>query len=167
MGFIPVPGLDPRRAETSFSVRGKTLRVDLLTPARGKRDGKPVYIPRLKAYAQPLEFLDYLLDAPIDIPVINGGATLVKVPAPARFALHKLVVSMERPVTQQTKSAKDRGQAAEMLEVLMQDRPGDIELAMENLLSRGPGWRKRTKAGATRLPESHAKVKRHLLALIG
>lgn len=167
MGFIPVPGLDPRRPETSFSVRGKTLRVDLLTPARGKRDGKPVHIPRLKAYAQPLEFLDYLLDAPIDIPVINGGATLVKTPDPARFALHKLLVSTNRPVTLQTKSAKDRQQAAEVLEVLLQDRPGDIELAMENLLSRGLGWRKRIKEGAARLPDSHAAVKRHLLSLIG
>ena len=87
MGFLPVPGLDPRRPETSFVVRGKALRVDLLTPAQGKRDGRPVRIPRPKASAQPLEFLDYLLDATIDVPVINGGATLVKTPNPARLAL--------------------------------------------------------------------------------
>jgi hypothetical protein len=163
-GFIPVPGLDPRRPETPFSVRGKTLRVDLLTPARGKRDGKPAHIPRLKACALPLEFLDYLLDAPIDIPVINGSATLVKTPDPARFALHNLLVSTNRPVMLQTKSAKDRQQAAQ---VLLQDRPGDIELAMQNLLSPGLGWRKRIKEGAARLPDSHAAVKRHLLSLIG
>ena len=166
MGFLPVPGLDPRRAETSFSVRGKTLRVDLLTPAHGKRDGKPVRIPRLKASAQPLEFLDYLLEKPIDVPIVNGGATLVKAPDPARFALHKLIVSMDRPVTQQTKSAKDRRQAAEMLDVLMQDRPGDIELAAENIRTRGPGWRKRLREGATRLPDSPLGVKQHLLTLI-
>src|SRR4029077_13925156 len=65
MGFLPVPKLDPRNPETSFQVRGKTLRVDLITPARGRRDGKPILIPRLKAAAQPLEFLDYLLEAPV------------------------------------------------------------------------------------------------------
>ncbi len=27
MGFLPLPNLDSRRVETSFKVRGKTLRV--------------------------------------------------------------------------------------------------------------------------------------------
>ena len=53
MGFLPVPGLDPKRPQTSFKVRGHSLRVDLLTPATGSRNGKPVYISRLKAAAQP------------------------------------------------------------------------------------------------------------------
>ncbi len=166
MGFLPVPGLNPRRAETSFYVRGKTLRVDLLTPARGKHTGAPVRIPRLKASAQPLEFLDYLLEAPVDVPIINGGATMVKVAEPARFALHKLIVSMNRPVAQQTKSAKDRQQAGEMIEVLMQDRPGDIELAAENINARGPGWRKRLKEGVARLPDTMTDAKQKILGLI-
>ena len=165
-GFLPVPGLDPRRADTSFHVRGKTLRVDLLTPARGKRTGAPVRIPRLKALAQPLEFLDYLLEAPVDVPIINGDATMVKVPDPARFALHKLIVSMNRPVTQQTKSAKDRQQAGELIEVLMQDRPSDIELAAENINARRPGWRKRLKEGAARLPDALSDAKQNILRLI-
>ena len=92
---------------------------------------------------------------------------LFRSPDPARFALHNLPVSVNRPVTLQTKSAKDRQQVAQVLQVLLQDRRGDIELAMENLLSRGLGWRKRIKQGAARLPDSHAAVKRHLLSLIG
>lgn len=140
--------------------------MDLLTPARGKRTGAPVRIPRLKALAQPLEFLDYLLEAPVDVPIINGGATMVKVPDPARFALHKLIVSMNRPVTQQTKSAKDRQQAGELIEVLMQDRPSDIELAAENINARRPGWRKRLKEGAARLPDALSDAKQNILRLI-
>ena len=36
MGFLPVPHLDPRKPSTSYKVRGKGLRVDLLTPLRGR-----------------------------------------------------------------------------------------------------------------------------------
>jgi hypothetical protein len=166
MGFLPVPGLDARSAETSFKVRGKTLRVDLLTPARGKRTGAPVRIPRLKASAQPLEFLDYLLEAPVDVPVINGGATMVKVPEPARFALHKLIVSVDRSIAMQTKAGKDRQQAGEMIEVLMQDRPGDIELAVESINRLGEGWRKKLKNGLDRLPDTLAKAKQQINGML-
>ena len=113
-----------------------------------------------------LEFLDYLLEATVDVPVINGGATMVKVPDPARFALHKLIVSMDRPVSFQAKAVKDRQQAGEMIEVLMQDRPGDIELAAENINARGPGWRKRLKEGAARLPDTLAEAKQKILGLM-
>ena len=166
MGFLPVPGLDSRNPETSFKVRGKTLRVDLLTPARGRRDGAPVRIPRLKASAQPLEFLDYLLESPVSAPIVNGGATMVKLPDPARFALHKLVVSVDRSIAMQTKATKDRQQAAEMIEVLMQDRPGDIELALESINRRSRGWRKKLRDGLDRLPEALAGAKQRIAAML-
>lgn len=166
MGFLPVPRLDPRKPETSFKVRGKTLRVDLLTPARGKRDGKPVRIPRLKASAQPLEFLGYLLEAPATVPVINGGATMVNVPDPARFALHKLIVSVDRSIAMQSKAGKDRQQAGEMIEVLMQDRPGDLELAVESINKRPPAWRKKLRDGLDRLPDQLAGAKEKIAAAL-
>jgi len=166
MGFLPVPGLDSRKPETSFKVRGKTLRVDLLTPARGKRDGTPVRIPRLKASAQPLEFLDYLLESPVAVPVVNGGATMVKVPDPARFALHKLIVSVDRSIAMQSKAGKDRQQAAEMIEVLLADRPGDIELAVESINRRGEGWRKKLRDCLDRLPNDLAGAKQKIMKML-
>ena len=166
MGFLPVPGLDSRKPETSFKVRGKTLRVDLLTPATGQRHGAPVRIPRLKASAQPLRFLDYLLESPIDTPVINGGATQAKVPDPARFALHKLIVSVDRSIALQSKAGKDRQQAAEMIEVLMADRPGDIELAVESINRRSPQWRKKLRDGLNRLPTALDDARRRIGGLL-
>jgi hypothetical protein len=166
MGFLPVPKLDPRKPETSFKVRGKTLRVDLLTPARGRRDGEPVHIPRLKASAQPLEFLDYLLEAPVKTPIINGGATMVNVPDPAKFALHKLIVSVDRPISSQSRAGKDRQQAGEMIDVLLQDRPGDIELAVESINRRPKGWRKKLRDGLDRLPESLDDAKNKVAAML-
>jgi hypothetical protein len=164
MGFLPVPRLNRRQPETSFKVRGKTLRVDLLTP--GRRNTAPVPIPRLKALAQPLEFLGYLLEVPVATPVINGGATMVNVPDPARFALHKLMVSMVRHVSSQAKAGKDRQQAAEMIEVLMQDRPGDLELAVESINKRPPAWRRQLRAGLDRLPAELAGAKQKIAGLL-
>lgn len=152
MGFLPVPGLRPKSPQTSFKVRGHTLRVDLLTPALGARDGKPVPIPRLNASAQPLELLDYLLEAPLPTPLVNGGATLINVPDPARFALHKLIVSDRRPVAEQAKAGKVRQQAAELIAVLQEDRPGDLVLAGEALRTRPVTWRTRLKAQLEKLP---------------
>ncbi len=96
MGFLPVPPLDPKHPSTSFKVRGQALRVDLLCPKRGASDD-PVFIRRFNAAAQPLAYLDYLLQMPERALFINGGATLVNVPAPARFAFHKLLVASLRP----------------------------------------------------------------------
>ena len=166
MGFLPVPGLDPRKPETSFKVRGKTLRVDLLTPAIGRRGASPVRIPRFKASAQPLEFLDYVMESPVSTPLINGGATMVRVPDPARFALHKLVVSVDRNIAFQTKAGKDRQQAGEMIEVLMADRPGDIELAVEAVNRQPAGWRKKLRDGLGRLPAKLADAKRKIGAML-
>ena len=165
MGFLPVPGLNPKSPETSFKVRGKALRVDLLTPARGARDGKPVSIPRLKAAAQPLELLDYLLEAPVPVPLVNGGATLVNVPDPARFALHKLMVSGRRQVFEQTKAGKDRQQAAEIIAALYEDRRGDLGLAVKALNKRPAAWRTRLKRELAKLPDELAAA--HTLILRG
>jgi hypothetical protein len=138
MGFVPVPQLDPRHASTSFKVRGKQLRVDLLTPGRdGQED--PVFIPRFRAAAAPIKYLSLLIDEAQPAPAIHArGAFLTVVPTPARLALHKLLVSQTRSLTQQTKSSKDLHQAALLLEVLAEDRPDDLERAAEAFAQCGP-----------------------------
>ncbi len=167
MGFLPVPGLNPKQHETSFKVRGQTLRLDLLTPARGPRDGKPVIIRRLKAVAQPLELLDYLLEAPVAVPLVNSGASLVNVPDPARFALHKLMVSGRRQAFEQTKAGKDRQQAAEIIEVLYEDRRGDLGLAIAALNKRPEAWRTRLRRELARLPKELNTARTLILRQLG
>lgn len=163
MGFLPVPGLNPKSPETAFKVRGQALRVDLLTPARGARSGKPVPIPRLKAAAQPLEMLDYLLEAPVPVPLINGGATLVNVPDPARFALHKLIISGRRQVFEQAKAGKDRQQAGEIISVLYEDRRGDLGLAVDALNKRASAWRTRLRRELAKLPDDLGVARKLIL----
>jgi hypothetical protein len=161
MGFLPVPPLDPKQPSTSFKVRGQALRVDLLCPKRRTGDN-PVFIRRFNAAAQPLAHLDYLLEMPEKALLIDGGAALVNVPAPARFALHKLLVATLRPVVFQTKAEKDVAQACEVLEVLMSDRPGDLPLAWDGLRARGTHWERTARRGLDlvrrRRPEVHKRV---------
>lgn len=154
MGFFPIPQLDCRRPSTSFMIRGNVLRVDILTPAIKQRV-EPVYIPRFKVAAQPLPFLDYLIEAAIPAVVIDGGGILVNVPPPARYAVHKLIVAQERSVESQAKKHKDIFQAWQLLAFLKAERPGDIPLALESATSRGPGWRKRIDAGLAAIQEQY------------
>jgi len=139
MGFLPVPSLDPMSPTTSFKVRGQSLRVDLLTPS-SRTQSRPVRLPRFAAAAQPLRFLDYLIDSSVRAAVVDGGVVAVNVPDPARFALHKLMLAGERPTAMQSKREKDLSQAAQILEVLQADRPGDLVLAWEALVVRGKLW---------------------------
>lgn len=163
MGFVPVPPLDLKQPSTSFKVRGQALRVDLLCPKRGRgTEVGPVFLPRFNAAAQPLEYLEYLLDAPENAIALNGGAGLVKVPAPARFALHKLLVAHLRPAAMQGKAAKDLAQASNVLQALLDDRPGDIELAWEALIGHGARWEKAGRRGLDLLGrhdlDTHARI---------
>jgi len=138
MGFVPIPQLDPKQPSTSFRVRGKQLRLDLITPG-SDRDVNPVIIPRFNAAAAPIRFLSLVMREAQPAAVVEGRtATLVVVPTPARFALHKLLVSQTRSVIQQTKGGKDLHQAGLLLEALAEDRPQDLEFAAKAFAESGP-----------------------------
>ncbi len=159
MGFFPVPGLSPRHSSTSFKLRGKALRVDLLTPQKGTRTN-PIPVSRFRTAAQPLPYLGYLIEQPQPAALVAGSGILVNVPSPARFALHKLLVACSRPATQQAKSNKDLDQAAQLIEVLSEDRPGDLALAWEALGAQRSS--KTTRSGLQALKRRHPDAYRAL-----
>ncbi len=167
MGFIPVPALDPRSPSTSFRVRGKELRLDLLTPETGKSKGGAIFVPALNSMAQPLRFLDYLL-ADV-IPVVIPGRReqlLVNLPRPERFALHKLLVSESRQSTFATKALKDRLQAMQMLEVLLENHPDGIGEAKEDLVSRGRGWTDKFARALKKCAGDYPDVVNHIVNMM-
>lgn len=127
--FLAVPALDPRQPSTSYKVRGRDLRVDFLTPARNRESLEPVFLSIFQIAAQPMPFLGYLMEAPEQAVVLGGSGVLVNVPKPARFALHKIWTSRQRPATEQAKAAKDLRQADQLLGVLLSDRAADIREA--------------------------------------
>lgn len=97
-----------RSATTKFEVDVVT------TPGRS---ADPVLIPKLGCSAEPLAFMDFLIDGAIDVVALVGSGVRVRVPAPERFAIHKLIVSQLRP-GHSPKRGKDVLQARELLEAL-------------------------------------------------
>lgn len=148
-----IPGLDPREPSCSFMVYGTELHVDFLTPLRGRSE-KPVHLSIVGGAAQPLRFLDYLVEETMPAVVVGGSGVLVNVPTPARFALHKLIVATLRSPSLATKERKDLLQAESLLAFLLEDRPDDVREAWRALSARGPGWIKRVRASLRKLDPS-------------
>lgn len=117
------------------------LLVDFLTPDAGRKRKSRPQIEKLGVWAQPIKFLDYLLESPIRVPVLYQGGVLATVPDPARFAVHKLIVAAD-PGRERDKARKDRRQAEVIMEAMSGDSPNYIEEAIEDARSRGPAWRK-------------------------
>lgn len=146
-GFFPVPALDPTHSATRFKIRNREITVSILAPELGKPASRPILIPGLNAAAEPVRFLDYVLEESQPAVIPSGAGLLIRVPDPARFALHKLVVSQRRPSAMAAKSRKDIHQAAAVLEVLKDLRPGDIAHAWEAAQAIGGQFVKQLKAG--------------------
>ena len=155
LDFHAVPELDSRLPSTSFKVRGRELRIDFLTPARSRTSTRPVEIRTLGVHATPLPFLEFLLDGAIDAVLMAFAGVLVRVPDPARFALHKLWLAAQRPVSQTNRAAKDRQQAEHLLTMLLEDRASEVRSALGTL---APGGRaaRALRREIARLPEALA-----------
>ena len=151
-GFLPIPGFFPGDETASFvSKADKTLRVDFCSPMVGGKD-KPYFHHELGVNLQPLRFLDLILEDVQQAAILSSsGATLVNVPDPARYALHKLLVFAERRKRNPVKAKKDLYQAAALLEVLWGFRPEDLKRIWAQVNESGPGWRKRAREGARAL----------------
>jgi len=150
LGFLPVPGLDPGSPSTSFHMRRGELRVDFLTPARRGGGETPKTVPGLGLSAWPVPFLEYLIDDPVPAVSLGARPALVRIPRPARFALHKLWTATSRPVSEQAKAGKDRAQAAALIDVLAVDRPDDLREAFRALGAR-PAMRRKVNRELTRM----------------
>jgi hypothetical protein len=107
----------------------------------GGETGRPRSLPALQADAQPLRFLDFLIHEPEPAVILHGAGILVQVPAPARYAVHKLIVSRRRREGPARRD-KDVQQAGVLLGVLAGKRPHELRLAWEEAYGRGPTWRK-------------------------
>lgn len=149
MGFSPVPKLNLKNPSTSYRVRNSPLRLDLLTPSRTRdEDYKSVPIKQLKAAAQALHYLDYLIEGSMQaVALSRKDGTLVNVPDPARFALHKLIIAQERPAIEHAKRNKDYRQASLLIDLLIEERPSDLQSAWSTLKNHGESWTEKALTG--------------------
>ncbi|GMR18194.1 MAG: GSU2403 family nucleotidyltransferase fold protein [Gammaproteobacteria bacterium] len=161
MGFLEVPALNQKSPSTKFKIRGQELAVELLTPMRGRESAKPIEIPGLGAFAEPIRFLDYLLEDIQPATLLYKHGVFINVPAPARFAFHKLVVSQRRRAGAIEKIKRDLAQAEQLFEVLIEGRPGDLILAYEAAEKMGEKFIQQLTTGMKSIdPEVSESVRR-------
>jgi hypothetical protein len=150
--FDPLPALDQGRT-WRWSQGGSGQLVEFLTPAFGDETIRD--LPALGVNAQGLNYLNFLIAEPIHAAAIYRSGILVQVPRPERYAIHKLIVADRRRDGEGSlKSAKDREQAAFMIEAMAEDRPDDLARACAAALEVGPRWREHIGNSLKRMPKT-------------
>ncbi|CAB3700388.1 GSU2403 family nucleotidyltransferase fold protein [Paraburkholderia rhynchosiae] len=130
--FLEVPELDARKPSTSFKARGQPLKVDLLVPGTEAYETKA--LPQLRAHATGLPYFRYLVSNPTPGFILGKEHVVpVMLPDPARFALHKLIVSTLRDPSRALKADKDRRQAAVLIDALTEKFPDWLATAANDL----------------------------------
>ena len=107
----------------------------------------PVSILQFSVNALPLRHLDFIMENTVDALVLYGAAIPVKVPDPARFALHKLAVSQLRPSTKPEKKRKDLLQASALIEYQIEESPGSLLLATDAAKAAGVEFERLIESG--------------------
>ncbi len=154
--FEAVPSPFDGRRTLRYAIRGgreERSVVDVLAPMRGPPQDAPVHLPALESDGRPLRFLDFLPYGEIEALVLHGPGVPVKVPAPERFAVHKLVVAdrRQKDLAGVAKARKDLDQSAALVPILGSDRPQELRDAWDELLARGPSWRASARRSRDRL----------------
>ncbi len=149
MGFSPLAEADPALFGSRYKAMQGEFQVEFLTPLRGsdRVTKKRAEIRQLGVPAIPLRFLDYLIDGAIPAIALGRRPVLVRVPQPARYAVHKLIVARERKRTYALKAQKDLEQSFDLQSALEQLDPESLSEAFEAARSMGPGWKRRVDAG--------------------
>jgi hypothetical protein len=147
MGLLPLIQFDGRAGAQYRNPRDQELRLDFVT-SRG-RGGKPVVMKELNLALEPLKFMEFSLEHTTQGCVFcNLGACVVNLPAPERYAVHKLIVFGERPAAERAKAAKDLLQAAALASWFIENDQAEIfNTAWRDALERGKGWRSRAEQG--------------------
>ena len=159
MGFVPVKSL------TSYIKSDEQdLQIDFVT-CRHRGGDTPVLIKALNATMRPLKFMEFSMEAPIQVTLLaQRGQITVNAPPPEKYALHKLLVFGERPQNMRVKASKDLDQAASLIAYLTEHDAELLGETWQQLLARGPGWRSRTMEGLTAMKARYPDVDTSVLA---
>jgi hypothetical protein len=105
------------------------IMIEFLVPERGRGTDKPYPLPHLGVNAQALRFLDFLVKNTI---VIELEDLRIRVPHPAAFGLHKLIISKRRKTEE--KSLKEMREALDVLNALIeQGESNKIKTTFDNM----------------------------------
>jgi hypothetical protein len=164
--FREIPHQNDGRKTTQFQNKEK-YKVEFLTPNTGSdfNSGKPVNMPALGgAAAEPLRLLDYLIYEPVRSVLLHKSGISVNVPAPERYAVHKLIVAAKRRSDDNgaNKRSKDVRQAALLMHALIATRrQSDLAIAFCEAWNRGQAWEDGISRGLSYVPPSQINSIRH------
>ncbi|MCZ8087237.1 MAG: GSU2403 family nucleotidyltransferase fold protein [Brevundimonas sp.] len=138
--FTGVPQLDPQAPSSRYRSASGYL-VDVLTPVRTRDDINPVALRQLDAGAAPLPHLAWLIQDAVQAAALWGSGVLVRIPQPARFAVHKLILAQRRDPANRIKRTKDLAQAKALIEALLVHDRFALEDALVDARAQGrKGW---------------------------
>jgi hypothetical protein len=149
--FVAAPMLDRRALPNRFR-SSAGFDVDVITRYRTRHDENGVPVPGIGCSAQPLRYLEFLIEEPIDVVALYNAGITVRVPQPARYAVHKMIVALERQPGN-PKRRNDLMQAESLMAAVLESDPAALEDALKDARARGP---RRRKAIDASLSESSA-----------
>ncbi len=167
--FREIPHQADGRYNTAFE-NASRFKVEFLTPNRSSDDheGHPAIMPALGgASAQPLRFLDFLIHDPVRSVLLHKSGVPITIPAPERYALHKLIVASRRRLDGNgiAKRAKDVMQASSLMEALVVTRRhSDLAAAFAEARGKGRSWSEALKLGFSYLRQGEAERFKKALA---
>lgn len=138
---------------------GEGYKVELLV-SPGRSD-KLVYPSRVmkNVGAQVLKFLDFLVKDPVRSVALYDAGVPVMVPAPERYAIHKLIVTCLRARHDQAKIAKDVAQCGSIIQAKnLTGATIDLGIAWTEAHDRGKKWRSYLALGAERLDDDKKAI---------
>jgi len=149
--FEAVPKLDPGKSATYRTPDG--YAVDVLTTSRDAGDAETSRLKSLNTDATPLRFMDFLIRETVDAVILHEDGILVRVPAPARYAVHKLMISRKRSQAN-PKRRKDLEQAQALIHALALDDPFALGAAYAEARGRGEQWATLLDEAVSLLPDT-------------
>lgn len=148
--FKPRAALHP--TDTTALINSTGYQIDFLVTNRGADDnsGQATRLPNLgNIGAMPLRYLDFLIRNPVRSTALYEAGVAVTVPAPERYAIHKIIVATQRQ--NREKIPKDLGQAEFLIEVMAPYQSAQLAEAWMDAWERGSRWRDALSAGLTLL----------------
>jgi hypothetical protein len=151
-GFLPLVQYRGQAGASYRHPKEPEFQVDFLTPKVSQRD-EPIRIEHMDIALQPLRFMEFSLEGIQQATMFDatGRCVMVNIPAPQRYAVHKLLIIGEREGAFKVKISKDLAQVASLVEFFREHDLEALVQAWHDALSRGPGWRKRACQGRAAL----------------
>lgn len=147
MGLLPMTTFQGQFGATYVDPQNPSFRLDFLTSQTSARN-EPVFVKDLSVALQPMKFLGFIMRDPVQAALFcREGSILVNIPEPERFAIHKLIVAAERPVSETAKIRKDLRQAGVLIEYFLDIESDRLLEVIQEAQNNGPGWRNRLERG--------------------